>query len=124
MQTLLLGKGAQFCDLRFNTQNLLVLNIGGLASVEKKFVVVHAHKVIGQSQSETELNRTGGEPRFGQPRGAAHRAERRGFVGGKCLGGALRRQRKSRSIFRKSDFGAPARNRTSITNSASPPFIP
>src|SRR3989338_7317609 len=52
------------------------------------------------------------EPRLGQPRGAAHRAERRGFVGGKCLGGALRRQRKSRSIFRKSDCGAPGGTRT------------
>src|SRR3989338_2365023 len=104
MQTLLLGKGAQFCDLRFNAQNLLVLHIGGLAGVEKIFVV-HAHTIIGQSKSETELNRTGGEPRLGQPRGAAHRAERRGFVGAKRLGGALRRQPKSRSIFRKSDFG-------------------
>ncbi|MCG2689367.1 hypothetical protein L6255_02925 [Candidatus Parcubacteria bacterium] len=71
MQTFLLGKSAQFCDLRFDTQNLLVLNIGGLAGVEKIFVViVHAHKIIGQSKSETELNRTGGEPRLGGQRGA------------------------------------------------------
>jgi len=36
-------EGAQFCDLRFNTQNLLVLHIGGLACVKKIFVIVHAH---------------------------------------------------------------------------------
>jgi len=60
MQTLLLGKGAQFCDLRFNTQNLLVLYIGGLAGVEKIFIVIiHAHTIIGQSKSETELKSHG-----------------------------------------------------------------
>ncbi|OGZ42071.1 MAG: hypothetical protein A3C80_03625 [Candidatus Ryanbacteria bacterium RIFCSPHIGHO2_02_FULL_45_43] len=30
----------------------------------------------------------------------------RGFIGGKSMGGALRRLRKSRSIFRKSTVGA------------------
>ncbi|MBU4369139.1 hypothetical protein KKG58_00040 [Patescibacteria group bacterium] len=33
------GKGAQFCDLRLNTQNLLILNIGGLAGVQKEFLL-------------------------------------------------------------------------------------
>ncbi|MCL5257727.1 MAG: hypothetical protein M1505_00615 [Patescibacteria group bacterium] len=31
-------KGVQFCDLRFNTQHLLVLNIGGLAGIQKEFL--------------------------------------------------------------------------------------
>jgi len=42
----------------------------------------------------------------------ARRAERRGFVGGKRLGGALRRQRKSRLIFRKSDLWCAKRDWT------------
>ena len=44
------------------------------------------------------LNRTGAEPRFGQPRGAPVRAEQRGFVRGKPMGGALRRHRNGRQI--------------------------
>ncbi|MDD4466968.1 MAG: hypothetical protein PHQ08_00760 [Candidatus Pacebacteria bacterium] len=32
-QLFLSRKGAQFCDLRFNTQNLFILHIGGLAGV-------------------------------------------------------------------------------------------
>jgi len=33
------------------------------------------------------------EPRFGQPRGAPARAERRGFIGAKSMGGTLCRPR-------------------------------
>ncbi|MFA5813617.1 MAG: hypothetical protein WC862_03855 [Patescibacteria group bacterium] len=33
IKIVLFGKGAQFCDLRFNTQNLFILNIGGFAGV-------------------------------------------------------------------------------------------
>ena len=51
------------------------------------------------------LNRTGAEPRFGQPRGAPARAERKGFVGEKRLGGALRRHRNGGQICKKSYSG-------------------
>src|SRR3989338_9096017 len=52
------------------------------------------------------------EPRLGQPRGAPTRAERRGFVGRKSAGRALRGHGKNWCCCRKSDFGGPGGIRT------------
>jgi hypothetical protein len=66
----LFGKGAQFCDLGFNTQNLFILNIGGLAGVEKKFVI---HKfmllVFNWAKQILKIARDF-EPALGEPRRA------------------------------------------------------
>jgi len=57
------------------------------------------------------------------PVGAARRAERRGNALAKRLGGARRRQLKSRSIFRKSDCGGDGGNRTRVRKSSSILFL-
>ncbi|MBI2577843.1 MAG: hypothetical protein HYV77_03315 [Candidatus Wildermuthbacteria bacterium] len=38
IEIVLFGKGAQFCDLGFNAQNLFILHISGLAGVQKEFL--------------------------------------------------------------------------------------
>ncbi|HEY4477080.1 MAG TPA: hypothetical protein VJB56_00455 [Candidatus Paceibacterota bacterium] len=48
-EIILLGKGAQFCDLRFNTQNLFIFHIGRFAGVEEKFMLF-IHIFIGLSK--------------------------------------------------------------------------
>src|SRR3989338_4061804 len=41
VQIFSLGKLPQFCELCLNTQNLLVLDISGLASIQKEFFIFH-----------------------------------------------------------------------------------
>ncbi|OGM98314.1 MAG: hypothetical protein A2915_04350 [Candidatus Yanofskybacteria bacterium RIFCSPLOWO2_01_FULL_41_34] len=43
LQIFTLGKLAQFCELRFNREDLLILNICGFAGIQKEFL----HKIIG-----------------------------------------------------------------------------
>ncbi|OGI66687.1 hypothetical protein A2823_01200 [Candidatus Nomurabacteria bacterium RIFCSPHIGHO2_01_FULL_41_91] len=70
------GKGAQFCDLGFNTQNLLILNIGGLAGVEEKFIVVHkiVWLIFNWAKQILKIARDL-EPALGEPRCARRASE-------------------------------------------------
>ena len=81
----------------------------------EKAKLLSEKKSLEEQMARIEQKRTGWhEPRLGGQKGARQRAEKHCIPPTKSVGGALRRQRKSRSIFRKSDFGDPTGNRTRI----------